>query len=548
MVNNRTNRTDSQGSGPGEIPTRSGLLGGGSEGYSRRDMFRLGGALAATAVGASALTACGAVPGKPDEAASQKSGGTLSHGATGGGLTDTIDPHFPVTPPDISRVSNLYEPLLFWDDDYKIQPALAMAVTPNKDATKWTIELRKDVVFHNGRKMTADDVMFTLARMTDKKNPSPAATDLASFLDLKNSRKRDPYTIELQLSEPYAVLDWLLAEYTAGIVPVDFDIKNPVGTGAFRADKFLPGTMSRFLRWDDYWGDNAAWVDDLFIYNFADDSAKVNALLAGQIQTLDYLPSYLVDSLSSQGCRAMVSDTGAWTPFTMRVDREPYKDVRVRQALRMICDRQQMIDQALNGYGFVGNDLYAPFDPDYAKDLPQREQDVEQAKSLLKQAGAQNLQVELITSTAAQAGAVESATLYVDQARKAGIDVRLTKMDPTLFYGERYLSYDFAQDFWNTRNYIPQVANCALPSSPYNETHFDNPKFNDLYNAAKRETDDAKRGQMLQDCQQIEYEEGGYIIWGFKQQVDGASNLVQGMKPSRYLPCGSYKFQNVSFV
>lgn len=507
----------------------------------------MGGALAAVAVAGGSLTACGAVPEKPDPNAPQKRGGVLSHGATGGGLKDTLDAHFPVTNPDIARCNNLYEPLLFWDDNYEIQPALATAVTSNKDATVWTVELRDDVVFHNGKDMTADDVLFTLGRLIDPDNPAPAGADLANLLDLKNAKKLDDHTIELPLTEPYAVLDQLLAEYTAGIVPSDYDPSKPVGTGAFRADDFQPGTMTKFTRWDQYWGD-PAWVDDLFIYNFADDAAKVNALLAGQIQTLDNLPSYLVDSIGKQGSTALIAETGAWVPFTMRVDREPYKDVRVRQALRMLVDRQQMIDQALNGYGFVGNDLYSPFDPAYAKDLPQREQDIDQAKSLLKQAGQEGLQVELNTSTAVGAGGVESATLFVDQARKAGIDVRLIKTDPNIFYGDRYLSWDFAQDFWNTRNYIPQVAQSSQSNSPYNETHFDNAKFNELYKQAKREPDEAKRTQLLQDCQKIEYDEGGYIIWGFKQQVDAYSNLVQGMQPSRYLPCGSFKFQRVSFV
>ena len=88
----------------------------------------------------------------------------------------------------------------------------------------------------------------------------------------------------------------------------------------------------------------------------------------------------------------------------MRVDAAPFSDVRVRQALRLIVDRQQMIDQALNGFGMLGNDLYSPFDPAYAKDLPQRVQDIDQAKSLLKQAGQEDLDVELVTSTAVGRG------------------------------------------------------------------------------------------------------------------------------------------------
>lgn len=108
---------------------------------SRRDALKL----TATAVGGvaalGALGACGVATTPVDASAPRKEGGVLSQGATGGGLTDTLDPHFPVTNPDISRCNNLYEPLLFWDEKYQVSPGLATEVTPNADATVWTVRL-----------------------------------------------------------------------------------------------------------------------------------------------------------------------------------------------------------------------------------------------------------------------------------------------------------------------------------------------------------------------------------------------------------------------
>jgi peptide/nickel transport system substrate-binding protein len=508
-------------------------------------MFRLAAVAAAGAVTVSSLAGCGTVPGKPSPSAVRKRGGTLSHGSTGGGLKDTLDPHFPVTNPDIARVANLYEPLLTWDANYTIAPSLATSVRPNKDATVWTAELRPDVEFHHGKTMTADDVLFTMARLTDPKTGVGGA--LTQVLDVKSSRAVDDHTVRFVLKQPYSVFDQLVAEYTVGIIPTDFDLSHPVGTGPFRADTFTPGQLSRFRRFDDYWGDKA-WVDELVIYDFADDAAKVDALLAGQVQSIDNLPSYLVDAISKQGSSPLVADTGAWIPFTMRVDSKPFSDVRVRQAMRLIVDRQQMIDQALDGYGFLGNDVFAPFDPAYDHDLPQRHQDLDQAKSLLKQAGQSDLQVELVTSTAVGAGGVESANLFVDQARGAGLDVRLDKADPNTFYGARYLKWPFAQDFWFTRNYLPQAASSMLPGALYNETHFDDPEYKALASAATRTVDEAKRTELLHQCQKIDYERGGYAIWGFKKQVDGYSNLVVGFEPNKYLPSGGYRFNRVSFV
>jgi peptide/nickel transport system substrate-binding protein len=518
----------------------------GSSSFSRRQVLQYSGLAVAGVAGAGLLSSCGGGGSDGDGGGSggaRKSGGVLVHGATGGSGKDTIDPHAPVTNPDIARVSNLFEPLLFWDNDYKLQPALAESVEPSADAKTWTIKLRKGVTFHNGKDVTAEDVLFTLSRVADPKKPTSAGGTLSKILELKQSKAVDATTVKLVLNQPYAIIDFLLAEYTLGIIPTDFDVAKPIGTGAFSYQSFQPGKTSTFKKYADYWGQKA-YVDELQIQDFPDDSAKVNALLAGQVQTIDNLPTNLIDSVKKQGGNSLVSNTGAWVPFTMRVDQAPFSDVRVRQAMRLIVDRQQMIDQALAGYGSLGNDLYAPFDPAYAKDLPQREQDIDQAKSLLKQAGQAGLQVELFTGDDISSVATASASLFVQQAKKAGVDVKVTKKNP--FYGDDYLSYTFAQDFWNTRQYIPQAAVSTIKGGTYNETHFDNPKFAQLIDNASREIDETKRNAMLQDAQKIEYDEGGYIIWGFRRQVDGYSAKVQGLEASRYLPLGSYKFQNVS--
>jgi peptide/nickel transport system substrate-binding protein len=514
-----------------------------NSGYSRRQIFQFTGAAALAVGGAQMLAACGSDSSSSGGGGPQKSGGQLIHGATGGSSKDTLDAHRPVTAPDIARVSNLFEPLLFWDNDYKIAPALAESVTPSTDATEWTIKLRSGVTFHNGKDVTPEDVLATLRRVADPKAPTSAGGTLSTILDFDATKKVDATTVLIKLKQPYAVLDFLLAEYTLGIVPADYDPAKPVGTGAFKYKSFTPGKNSVFTKYDDYWGDKA-FVDELQIQDFSDPSAQVNALLAGQVQTIDNLPYNLIDSVKKQGGQILEAATGAWVPFTMRVDAAPFSDVRVRQALRLICDRQQMIDSALSGYGTLGNDLYAPLDPAFAKDLPQRVQDIDQAKSLLKAAGKEGLQVQLFTGDDIGSVAPASAALFVQQAKKAGVDVKVVKKNP--FYGDDYLSYPFGQDFWNTRNYIPQAAVSTLKGGTYNETHFNNPKFAGLINSASKETDEAKRTSLLQDAQKIEYDEGGFIIWGFRKQVDGISSKTQGVKPSKYLPLGSYKFNTAS--
>src|SRR4030095_3302463 len=124
------------------------------------------------------------------------------------------------------------------------------------------------------------------------------------------------------------------------------------------------------------------YFDTVTITDFADSTAQVNALLGGQIDAMTDLPASQVQVVESHSMTALVSKTGGWVPLCMAIDMPPFDDNRVRQAMRLIVDRQGMIDQVVSGYRFIGNDLYAPFDDGYFSELPQREQDIDQAKSL----------------------------------------------------------------------------------------------------------------------------------------------------------------------
>jgi peptide/nickel transport system substrate-binding protein len=202
----------------------------------------------------------------------------------------------------------------------------------------------------------------------------------------------------------------------------------------------------------------------------------------------------------------------------------------VRQAMRLIANRPQMVAQALSGHGKIGNDLYAPFDESYAKSLPQRQQDIEKAKSLLKAAGQENLTVDL-QSTNGALGMNEGAQVFAQQAKAAGVTVNVKILDSGAFYGDQYLKWPMSTDFWGSRNYLSQVAAGSLPTAPYNETHWPaDKKFIALYNQAVVTTDRKKQAEIMFEMQKMEYDTGGYIIWGFSTLLDGYSSKVQGLK------------------
>ncbi|MBN9742612.1 peptide ABC transporter substrate-binding protein [Amycolatopsis sp. A1MSW2902] len=510
---------------------------------SRRRFLTTALAGAALAGAAPLLAACGSTVAAAVPSGPPKRGGTLRVGVTGGGASDTLDPHIPATNPDIARVLNLYEPLLLRDHDYRLQMLVAESLKPSPDARTWTAVLRSGIRFHDGRPVTPADVVATFRRITDPKDPKSGAAGLTMLGEVAATGDR---TVEFRLTSPNSGFDDLLGQYSLGIVPADFDVKRPIGTGPFKADTFTAGLQSTFVRNEHYWRPGQPYLDRLSLINFADDDARINALLSSQVDAIDQVPVALVDVLRSDPrIQVLRSETGTWLPFTMRVDRPPFDDVRVRQALRLVVDREQMINQVLSGQGRVGNDLYAPFDPAYNRQLPQRKQNIAEAKRLLAEAGKPNLDIELVTAPI-QAGAVEAAQVFQQQAKAAGVNVRIRKIDTTTFYGENYLSWDFAQDFWYTRNYLPQVASGALPKAPYNETHWNDPEFTDLVTRASATVDPKARTELLHRAQRIEYERGGLIVWGFVDQVDAYQSYVAGFVPDRTgISLSGYQFRQV---
>lgn len=541
----RESRADERAEGS-ELPAGTGI--------TRRAALRSA-ALGGLAVSVGGIvSACGSSSAnstattKAAQVVKPKRGGILRAGIAGGSAADTLDAHAPVSHPDEARVISLYDPLLDWTPDYRLVNVLADEVSHNQDVSVWTVRLRQGLEFHDGKPVTADDVIFTFQRIINPKDPKPPAISLAR-LSPDGMRKLDDRTVRFTLKGPDVIFDQEIAGYSLGIVPVGYNPKKPIGCGPFKFKSFQPGQQSDFVRFENYWRTGQPYVDELLIIDFVQDTARVNALLAGEVQAIDQVPPAQVNQLmANSALHVLNSKTGSWLPFTMRVDVAPFSDVRVRQAMRLIVNRPQMVEQALSGFGVIANDLPGPFDPLYDHSIPQRSQDIEQAKSLLRQAGRSNLSVQLTTSQAA-AGLVEAAQVLAQQAKAAGVQINVREVDPSIFFGTGYLKWPFAQDFYFTRNYLPQIEIDSLPTSPYNETHFDNPRFNQLAEQARAAVDVSKRRELVHEMQRIQWTSGGDIIWGFNNQVDAYSTKLTGFETARSgVPLTGYRFRQVYFT
>jgi peptide/nickel transport system substrate-binding protein len=480
-----------------------------------------------------------------------KRGGTFRVGVQGGSDKEVIDAQTSVLDPDAARLTAIFDGLLYYDENYKLRPNLATQFT-SKDARTWTIRVRKGVQFHNGKTLTADDVVWSIRRMLDK-SLSLYATAQLSGLRPANVRKVDKWTVRLILDTPNSVLPDAFGQYFMNIVPIGYTSSKAggkqIGTGPYTLTSFTPGNRSELRRNPNYWRHGQPYFDRVVILDLNDDVARVNALLGGQVDAITAMPFAQISAATSRGLKILNSQGGGWVPICMAVDQAPFTDVRVRQAFRLIANRPQLVQQAFSGYGRVGNDVYSPLDACYDAALPPRHQDIAQAKSLLKAAGQDGLKIDLAT-TNGRAGQVECAQVFAQQAQAAGVTINVKNLDATTFYGSQYLKYPFSTDYWGTRNYLNQVAAGSLSVAPYNETHWNDPKFVSLYNQALRTVDQKKRCAIVAEMQNLEYTSGGYIVWGFYNLVDAFSPKVQGFKPSKgTLPLGSYGngFRTIAF-
>jgi peptide/nickel transport system substrate-binding protein len=330
-------------------------------------------------------------------------------------------------------------------------------------------------------------------------------------------------------------------------VPVGYDPKHPVGTGPFRYQSFAPGQRSVFTRNDNYFKPGLPYLDELTIIDFSEDIAAFNAIQSNEIDVYASATLSLVGEVrAGSGLEAIVSLPGQFTPFTMRVDQAPFDDVRVRQAFRLLVDRPALVEQSLSGYGVVGNDVFSQHDPVYDTSL-KRQQDIPQAKFLLKKAGRSGLTVELVTAPVAP-GVVEAAEVFAQQASAAGVTVKLRKLTATDFFGPSYLKWTFAQDYWGYNPYLSQVSQETLPTSQFNETHFDNARYASLYEQANATVDVNERTEICHEMELIDFDEGGLIVASYNKQVDIVRSNVKGILPAGTgIPVGNASWESIWF-
>ncbi|MDE1169077.1 MAG: ABC transporter substrate-binding protein [Pseudomonas sp.] len=502
-----------------------------NRGMSRRDALRMLGVAGVMASGVGGLLGgAGSVFAADSEnsaATVGKRGGKIRVAGMSSSTADTLDPAKGALSTDYARQFMFYNGLTRFDSHLVPQLELAEKID-HTDASLWIITLRSGVTFHNGKSLTADDVVFSLTRHKDPATGSKVMPLMEQFAEIKAT---GPLEVQIKLTAPNAELPSILAVSHLLIVPKDTtDFNLGIGTGPFTVKEFRPGVRSVAARNANYWKPGLPYLDEIEFIAISDEPSRVNALLSGDVHMINEVnPRSTTRIAASAGHKVVDAPSGNYTDMILRQDQMPTQNADFSQAMKYLLDREQVKSAVFRGYAVVGNDQpIAPGSRYFNADLPQTPYDPDKARFLLKKAGMADVKMPIVASPAAT-GSVDIAVLLQQSAKQAGLNLTVNRLPPDGYWSNHWMKHPISFGNINPRPNADIIFSQFFQSSaPWNESGWKNEQFDQLLMLARGETDDAKRSKMYADMQTLVHDHCGIGIPVFISNIDGVDARIKG--------------------
>jgi len=422
-------------------------------------------------------------------------------------------------PPSSARAAKSsfgpYDSLLAWDKDLKVIPALAESYEAPDDKT-YIFKLRKGVKFHDGKVLDADDVVYSF---TVFKDPPPPAVKQTQFT-FDRIEAMDASTVKMTLANPDPTIPGIMAwtRYTPIVAKGAFEKLNvssqAIGTGPYKLVEFVPNDRVVLTRNPDFWRPGLPYLDDITLKVLPDEQSRLAALRSGTIDggTFSSDTVQAVKNDKSLNVLSGLISAPRVIQFTIRAEKKPWNDVRVRQAVNMAVNRQDIIDKVYNGDAA----LTGPIPPGYGDwfisdaDLKSKyyKQDVAGAKKLMADAGfAQGFPVTL-QAISAPREYTQIAEIIREQVKAIGIDVTVQPLEiGTFAKNNGDGTYDWQSTGRGMRGdpsgFVNDFNKGTANYPKWFDGGYDNPEIDKLYNDALLTPDQTKRKAMYTRIQEI---------------------------------------------
>ncbi len=409
-------------------------------------------------------------------------------------------------------------------------PDLAEEWSTNADGTRWSFLLRPNVRFHDGKILDAQDVVYSIRHILDPATASPQADVFKGLIQPKDVVAQGPTTVVFNLATPNAEFPSLLTAYQCYIIAdgsAQTVGKQGNGTGPFRLEEFVPAGRGRITAFADHFAGPPA-LAAIDFYSIQDTAARVNALLAGQVDllsqtNLDFATARVVEA-SPTATVARVKNA-QWYTIPMLFTSAEFADPTMRRAMKLAYDPRDIVATALQGTGTPGWDNPVP--PGLVAHVDvERPYDPELAKRLLKKAGRTGFSTSIYTS-AYDPVFTPLAIAYRDSVKAAGIDLQITNASSDSYYTQIWMQKPLMVSYWFTGRPVDQLLNQIFRSgSSYNESAWSNPQFDGLLDSARAEMNDARRRSLYGDAQRLIVQDGADMTPMFGDRLVGLSTEV----------------------
>ncbi len=456
---------------------------------------------------------------------------TLTIGVRGG--PDSIDPHFTATGTHAEALKHVFDTLVWSGDGLELEPRLAESWKAINDTT-WEFKLRKGVKFHDGSDFTAEDVKFSIERIPVVAGPNPTTIYVRR---VKESKIIDPHTIQIVTAGPAPVLpnDFIRlfvvsSKAAAGLTKESANEafnsgKAAIGTGPYKFVSWQPKGDLVLERYDGFWGGREPWARHVR-KEIANDAARVAQLKAGQLDLITRVPATDVAALKRDP-KLSVQTIDTVYVFNLEMDmrdkalnvsakdgsplaKNPFQDLRVRQAIDLAIDRDALADVAMEGLGKPVNQVVTPSIFGYNKALGPRKYDPAAAKKLLAEAGYPNgFRLQFSFTQDRLPGDRQVGTGIAQMLAAIGIDAQVNAQPAAVFFPARTRGeYSMSMSGWGTLTGEAHYTLSSLAHSndkevkmgAFNVLGYKNPEMDRLLQAAAVEMDEAKRRKQLEDA------------------------------------------------